>query len=622
MIENSHLTFKEDTLYNALNAAFAYILGHEQVQNSGIAIYLDKVMLKKPLTFTEDGPKATGIVGDGTLLTKEYLTSHAGEFFSTNDSISTTPKVILLKKPITFDAEGKTKATRIAGDGVLLTKEYLKKNINDFVEVVKDKESGLRFNPLSFIFDIANAGATAASWISLQGQINALWTFIGARDGIQTVTAALELIPGGKGGFALGFKNLVTTVLINAKSAVGFTIHNARMYWQLGTAWLRAIPRDADDKKEDQVDLNVPTVIFKLRELYPSFVEFIKSVNDSISINSITLDKEFQGIDYIFCSLAELAKKVEENKNNGGRTALKIADKADKSYVDEEIRKVVSKEYTLPQSVILKTIKGPEKDMYPGDGTTVKVNERVSFPSGIDTKEVYINGENINTTLIPLKNNEFTEPLTVKSIRSREDKPVIINKIGADNDQPVQIKKIRADDIILNYTLGSSAPLENPSTSVKDTLNSLDNSCRNIEGHVRNFETHELPTMLDKKADKTYVDAELTTKFWKPDKMTFTTEIINGEPATPFEFVRGLQPDTFEFFLDNSIELTLHYKSGTNATFHPGDTFQMVFNDISSLEYVYRAMSIYDLIYPIGAVYTSMNPINPNTLFGGRWYES
>ncbi|KAI5505504.1 ATP binding [Trichomonas vaginalis G3] len=180
---------------------------------------------------------------------------------------------------------------------------------------------------------------------------------------------------------------------------------------------------------------------------------------------------------------------------------------------------------------------------------------------------------------------------------------------------------VRADDIILNFDLGSSAPLENPSTSVKDTLNSLNNKCMNIEGHARNFEAHELPTMLDKKADKTYVDAELTKKFSKPDTMTFTTEIINGEPATPFEFVRGLQPDTFEFFLDNSIELTLHYKSGTNATFHPGDTFQMVFNDISSLEYVYRVMSIYDLIYPIGAVYTSMNPINPNTLFGGRWYE-
>ncbi|KAI5521648.1 phage tail repeat-like family, partial [Trichomonas vaginalis G3] len=62
---------------------------------------------------------------------------------------------------------------------------------------------------------------------------------------------------------------------------------------------------------------------------------------------------------------------------------------------------------------------------------------------------------------------------------------------------------VRADDIILNFDLGSSAPLENPSTSVKDTLNNLDNSCRNIEDHARNFEAYELPTMLDKKADKT-----------------------------------------------------------------------------------------------------------------------
>ncbi|KAI5536395.1 phage tail repeat-like family [Trichomonas vaginalis G3] len=62
---------------------------------------------------------------------------------------------------------------------------------------------------------------------------------------------------------------------------------------------------------------------------------------------------------------------------------------------------------------------------------------------------------------------------------------------------------VRADDIILNFDLGSSAPLENPSTSVKDTLNNLDNSCRNIESHARNFEAYELPAMLDKKADKT-----------------------------------------------------------------------------------------------------------------------
>ncbi|EAX81518.1 hypothetical protein TVAG_310760 [Trichomonas vaginalis G3] len=60
-----------------------------------------------------------------------------------------------------------------------------------------------------------------------------------------------------------------------------------------------------------------------------------------------------------------------------------------------------------------------------------------------------------------------------------------------------------ADDIVLNFDLGSSAPLENPSTSVKDTLNILDKSCRNIEDHTRNFEAYELPAMLEKKADKT-----------------------------------------------------------------------------------------------------------------------
>ncbi|KAI5546580.1 keratin-associated protein family, partial [Trichomonas vaginalis G3] len=235
-----------------------------------------------------------------------------------------------------------------------------------------------------------------------------------------------------------------------------------------------------------------------------------------------------------------------------------------------------------------------------------------NFPQGLTSEENITTMKYIRCRNVYVMEDENNVKFTAQDL---------YDKKADKNHTHKSFTTVRADDIILNYTLGSSAPLENPSTSVKDTLNSLNSKCMNIEGHARNFETHELPAMLDSKADKTYVDTELTKKFSKPDTMTFTTEIINGEPATPFEFVRGLQPDTFEFFLDNSIELTLHYKSGTNATFHPGDTFQMVFNDISSLEYVYRVMSIYDLIYPIGAVYTSMNPINPNTLFGGRWYE-
>ncbi|KAI5491874.1 ATP binding, partial [Trichomonas vaginalis G3] len=235
-----------------------------------------------------------------------------------------------------------------------------------------------------------------------------------------------------------------------------------------------------------------------------------------------------------------------------------------------------------------------------------------NFPQGLTSDDDITTMRNIRCKDVYVMKDEHNIKFTAQDL---------YDKKADKNHTHKSFTTVRADDIILNFDLGSSAPLENPSTSVKDTLNNLDKSCRNTEDHARNFEAYELPAMLDKKADKTYVDAELTKKFSKPDTMTFTTEIINGEPATPFEFVRGLQPDTFEFFLDNSIELTLHYKSGTNATFHPGDTFQMVFNDISSLEYVYRVMSIYDLIYPIGAVYTSMNPINPNTLFGGRWYE-
>ncbi|KAI5482143.1 keratin-associated protein family [Trichomonas vaginalis G3] len=371
---------------------------------------------------------------------------------------------------------------------------------------------------------------------------------------------------------------------------------------------------------------------------------------------SLIIDTEDGEVDV----LQELKKNTSEG--GGGRHELeineieeKLAEKADKNHVhyissdeqiitdyhgyltqDEQIstedvnerryKFICAKGYDIHCTVQYDTGKAPEAFGYNNEiyasyffvngvlvepRFTLRVKAKITFEDAIKSKADKDELDATNKVLKSHKHNISDINELQATLNSKADK----------NHTHESFTTVRADDIILNYALGSSAPLENPSTSVKDTLNSLNSKCMNIEGHVRNFETHELPAMLDKKADKTYVDAELTKKFSKPDTMTFTTEFINGEPATPFEFVRGIQPETFEFFLDNSIELTLHYKSGTNATFHPGDTFQMVFNDISSLEYIYRVMSIYDLIYPIGAVYTSMNPINPNTLFGGRWYE-
>ncbi|KAI5514181.1 keratin-associated protein family, partial [Trichomonas vaginalis G3] len=107
---------------------------------------------------------------------------------------------------------------------------------------------------------------------------------------------------------------------------------------------------------------------------------------------------------------------------------------------------------------------------------------------------------------------------TNKVLKSHKHNISDINELQATLDKKADkehthksFTTVRADDIILNYTLGSSAPLENPSTSVKDTLNSLNNKCMNIEGHVRNFETHELPAMLDKKADKEHTHNSFST---------------------------------------------------------------------------------------------------------------
>ncbi|EAX77079.1 hypothetical protein TVAG_582570, partial [Trichomonas vaginalis G3] len=256
-------------------------------------------------------------------------------------------------------------------------------------------------------------------------------------------------------------------------------------------------------------------------------------------------------------------KKINDNKSSGGRVELevndvneKLAEKADKNellalsdkvknhvhYIssDEQIitdyhgyltrsdevktedpnerryKYIRAKGYDISCTVQYDTGKAPEAFSYNDEiyastfsvkgvlvepRFTLRVKSKITFEDAIKSKADKVELEAMNKVLKSHKHNISDINELQATLDSKADK----------NHTHKSFTTVRADDIILNYDLGSSAPLENPSTSVKDTLNSLNSKCMNIEGHVRNFETHELPAMLDKKADKEHTHKSFTT---------------------------------------------------------------------------------------------------------------
>ncbi|EAX72957.1 hypothetical protein TVAG_523350 [Trichomonas vaginalis G3] len=126
------------------------------------------------------------------------------------------------------------------------------------------------------------------------------------------------------------------------------------------------------------------------------------------------------------------------------------------------------------------------------------LQETLNSKSDVGHTHTIANITNLQLTLN--RKSDVGHTLTIANITNLQE---TLNRKSDVGHTHTSFTTFTADDIILNFDLGSSAPLENPSTSVKDTLNNLDNSCRNIESHARNFEAYELPAMLDKKADKT-----------------------------------------------------------------------------------------------------------------------
>ncbi|KAI5514239.1 keratin-associated protein family, partial [Trichomonas vaginalis G3] len=188
---------------------------------------------------------------------------------------------------------------------------------------------------------------------------------------------------------------------------------------------------------------------------------------------------------------------------------LTRSDEAKTKNVNERRYKYIrAKGYDISCTVQYDVAKAPEAFGYTGEiyastfnvngvlvepRFTLRVKSKITFEDAIKSKADKVELEAMNKVLKSHKHN----------ISDINELPAMLDKKADKNHTHKSFTTVRADDIILNFDLGSSAPLENPSTSVKDTLNNLDKSCRNIEDHARNFEAYELPAMLDKKADKT-----------------------------------------------------------------------------------------------------------------------
>ncbi|KAI5485062.1 keratin-associated protein family [Trichomonas vaginalis G3] len=311
-----------------------------------------------------------------------------------------------------------------------------------------------------------------------------------------------------------------------------------------------SITLDEENKLTDYIFVIIAELMKRINE---------KGIGDIINVSDVMMKRNFDSLftkpktEYsLYDVITELMKKINDNKSSGGRVELevneieeKLDSKADKNHVhyitsDEQI--ITDYHGYLTRSDEVKTEDVNERRYKYIRAKGYDISCTVQYDTGKAPEafgyndEIYASSFSVNGVLVePRFTLRVKTKITVEdAIKSKADKDELdatnkvlkshkhnisdINELQATLDSKADknhthesFTTVRADDIILNFDLGSSAPLENPSTSVKDTLNSLDNSCRNIEGHARNFEAHELPAMLDKKADKNHTHNSFST---------------------------------------------------------------------------------------------------------------
>ncbi|EAX77453.1 hypothetical protein TVAG_329960 [Trichomonas vaginalis G3] len=357
-------------------------------------------------------------------------------------------------------------------------------------------------------------------------------------------------------------------------------------------------------------------------------------------------------------------KKINDNKSSGGRVELevndvneKLAEKANKNellalsdkvknhvhYItsDEQIitnyhgyltrsdeaktknvnerryKYIRAKGYDISCTVQYDVAKAPEAFGYTGEiyastfnvngvlvepRFTLRVKSKITFEDAIKSKADKNELDAMNKVLKSHKHNISDINELQATLDSKADK----------NHTHKSFTTVRADDIILNFDLGSSAPLENPSTSVKDTLNNLDKSCRNIEDHARNFEAHELPTMLDKKADKNHTHKSFTTV--RADDIILNFDLGSSAPLE--------NPSTSVKDTLNNLDKSCRNIESHARNFEAYELPAMLDKKADKTELQTLKTQILETLYPIGSIYTSMNSTNPETVLGfGTWEQ-
>lgn len=160
--------------------------------------------------------------------------------------------------------------------------------------------------------------------------------------------------------------------------------------------------------------------------------------------------------------------------------------------------------------------------------------------------------------------------------------PVVDSSLSTTSTNAIQNKAVKT-------ALDNKAGKDVASTTVSGLMSATDK--RKLDG-------------IDEGANKLTVDSSLST--------TSTNPVQNKVVKTELD-KKASSTHTHDEYLSHPIQLQENTDYGTNLPSSPTNG-RLFFQETS-------VTSLIDLVYPVGAVYISMNQTSPQTLFGGTWTQ-